>query len=149
LLTACRKSINFEFGRIGCGAGRERKKEDESCCREGSSRTLLLLPRHASSSCLSVRPSACPPGNRPAFSSARLHPTQDPWAYSTPARPPSARRRGPSCRSGNDDLGRDAEDLLGGDLDDAARDGQAGGLLEVEVDLASGLPAFVYTPGEC
>lgn len=62
---------------------------------------------------------------------------------------PSAHRRGPSCRSGNDDLGRDAEDLLSGDLDDAARDGQAGRLLEVEVDLASGLPAFVYTPGEC
>jgi hypothetical protein len=61
---------------------------------------------------------------------------------------PSAHWRGPSCRSGNDHLGRDAEDLLGGELDDAPRDGQAGGLLEVVVDLASGLPAFVYTPGK-
>ncbi|GKT57393.1 conserved hypothetical protein [Colletotrichum tofieldiae] len=51
-----------------------------------------------------------------------------------------------SCRTlglGGLDL---AEDLLRGALDDTAGDGQAGALLEEQVDLAGGLSAFVDTP---
>ncbi|GKT49344.1 uncharacterized protein ColSpa_09525 [Colletotrichum spaethianum] len=41
-----------------------------------------------------------------------------------------------------------AEDLLGGALDDTTGDGQAGALLEEQVDLAGGLSTFVDTPDE-
>lgn len=39
-----------------------------------------------------------------------------------------------------------AENFFGGSLDDSTGDGEAGALLEVEINLASGLSAFVDTP---
>lgn len=39
-----------------------------------------------------------------------------------------------------------AEDLLSGPLDDTSCDGEAGGSLEIEINLASRLTALVDTP---